>query len=177
MSRRDRMHFGIIRFIHETLYGLFVNPYRRLSLAGVKSAQKVMEVGCGPGFFTIPAGRIVGDAGFVYALDVNLVAVEHVRRKIERHGLKNIQVMCADASKTGLPNENVDVAFLFSVIHAIQNMTEDMREMHRVLKINGILSVQSRWPEKKLLDAVATNGLFCFKEKTGNVFKFSKIEE
>jgi ubiquinone/menaquinone biosynthesis C-methylase UbiE len=63
------MHFGIIRFVHETLYGLFVNPYNRLSTAGLKPGRNVLEVGCGPGFFTIPAAKIVGDEGFVYALD------------------------------------------------------------------------------------------------------------
>jgi ubiquinone/menaquinone biosynthesis C-methylase UbiE len=175
MSLHDRIHFGIIRFVHETLYGLFVNPYGRLSTAGLKPGQKVLEVGCGPGFFTIPAARIVGDVGFVYALDVNPVAVEHVQRKIQRQGLKNIQVMYADASRTSLPAESVDVAFLFAVIHAFPDVGEVMKEMHRVLKTNGALSIQSRWPEKKLLDAITSDNLFHLREKGDGIFKFIKI--
>jgi ubiquinone/menaquinone biosynthesis C-methylase UbiE len=106
------MHFGIIRFVHETLHELFVNPNIKLSTAGLKSGQNVLEVGCGPRFFTIPAAKIVGDGGHVYALDINPLAVEHVRRKIERQHLKN-EVKCPDASETGLLDESVDVAFLF----------------------------------------------------------------
>jgi ubiquinone/menaquinone biosynthesis C-methylase UbiE len=178
MSRYDRMHFRMISFVHETLYSLFVNPYRILNVAGLKAGQKVLEVGCGPGFFTIPAAKIVGEKGSVYALDINPVAVETVRRKIEEKELKNVNVMLADAIETGLPNKSFDVAFLFGVIHSLDDVDAVMREMHRVLKMRGILSVQkSWWSEKKLLDAVTKNSLFFLKEKTDRVFKFDKIHE
>jgi predicted methyltransferase len=70
----DRVHFAIIRIVHENLYGLLVNPYGRLTRAGLKRGQRVIEVGCGPGFFTVPAAKIVGEAGYVYALDINAAA-------------------------------------------------------------------------------------------------------
>ncbi|MCD6469964.1 class I SAM-dependent methyltransferase [Candidatus Bathyarchaeota archaeon] len=175
MSIYDRVHFRIISFVHDTLYSLFVNPYKLLKEAGLKPGQKVLEVGCGPGFFTIPAAKIVGEKGKVYALDVNPVAVETVRRKIKKKGLKNVEVMLADASETGLPNESIDVAFLFGVVHALDDVDAVMWEMHRVLKAKGVLSIQkSWWSEKKLLDTVTKNGLFSFKEKIGRVFKFEK---
>ena len=175
MSIYDRVHFRIISFVHDTLYSLFVNPYELLNAAGLKSGQKVLEVGCGPGFFTIPAAKIVGEKGKVYALDVNPVAVETVRRKIEEKNLENIEVILADASETGLPDESIDTAFLFGVVHALDDVDAVMWEMHRVLKAKGVLSIQkSWWSEKKLLDTVTKNGLFSFKEKIGRVFKFEK---
>ena len=175
MSIYDRVHFRIISFVHDTLYSLFVNPYELLNAAGLKSGQKALEVGCGPGFFTIPAAKIVGEKGKVYALDVNPVAVETVRRKIEEKNLENIEVILADASETGLPDESIDTAFLFGVVHALDDVDAVMWEMHRVLKAKGVLSIQkSWWSEKKLLDAVTKNGLFSFREKTKRVFKFEK---
>lgn len=176
VSRYDRMHFGIIRVVHESLYGLFMNPYSKLTLAGLKRGQQVLEVGCGPGFFTIPAAKIVGETGYVHALDINPVAVEHVRRKIERERLTNVEVKRADASETGLPDESVDVAFLFAVIHSFQNVNKVLIEMQRVLKTKATLSVQSRWPEKKLIETTTANGLFHLKEKVNGVFAFEKRE-
>jgi ubiquinone/menaquinone biosynthesis C-methylase UbiE len=173
-SRYDQMHFAMIRIVHEVLYRLLVNPYGRLTEAGVKRGQRVLEVGCGPGFFTIPAAKIVGEAGYVYAVDINPAAVEHVNRKIMREGLTNVEVKLADASETGLPKESVDVAFLFSVIHSLRNLNEVLSEMHRVLKTVGILSVQSGLPEKKVLETVTSNGLFNFRETTKNVFIFER---
>ena len=175
MSIYDRVHFRMISFVHDTLYSLFVNPYKLLNAAGLKPGREVLEVGCGPGFFTIPAAKIVGEKGKVYALDVNPVAVEAVRRKIKEKDLKNIEVILADASKTGLLDKSIDVAFLFGVVHALDDIDTVMQEMHRVLKIEGVLSVQkSWWSERKLLDAVTKNGLFSFREKAGRVFKFEK---
>jgi len=175
MSIYDRVHFRMISFVHDTLYRFFVNPYKLLNSAGLKPGQKVLEIGCGPGFFTIPAAKIVGEKGSVYALDINPVAIKTVRRKIKEKGLKNVKVILADASETGLPEESVDVAFLFGVIHALDDVDAVMQETHRVLKVKGVLSIQKPWwPEKKLLDAVTKNGLFSFKEKTGGVFKFEK---
>jgi len=178
MSIYDRVHSRMISFVHDTLYGLFVNPYKLLNAAGLKPRQKVLEVGCGPGLFTIPAAKIVGEKGRVYALDVNPLSVETVRRKINEKGLKNIEVILADASETGLPDESVDVAFLFGVIHALDDVDAVMREMHRVLKVRGVLSIQkSWWSEKKLLEVVTKNNLFSFREKTNRVFKFDKSQK
>ena len=175
LSVYNRVHFRMMSFVHDTLYGLFLNPYKLLNAAGLKPGQKVLEVGCGPGFFTIPAAKIVGEKGKVYALDVNPVAVETVQRKIMENNLKNVKIMLADASETGLPDESIDVAFLFGVIHALEDVDAVMREMHRILKVKGILSVQkSWWSEKRLLDAVTKNNLFSFKEKNSRVFKFEK---
>ena len=49
---------------------LFVNPVRLLEKMGVKEGQKIIDIGCGPGFFTIPASKIVGEDGFIFALDI-----------------------------------------------------------------------------------------------------------
>ncbi|HUK49393.1 MAG TPA: hypothetical protein VLV18_00030, partial [Terriglobales bacterium] len=70
ISTYDRMHFNFIRFVHETLYGLFVNPFEKLKAAGLERGEEALEMGPGPGYFTIPAAEIVGDTGFVRAVDV-----------------------------------------------------------------------------------------------------------
>jgi predicted methyltransferase len=65
MSRKNERSFRGICFVHETLYGLFRDPYKALDAAGLEAGQDVLEVGCGPGFFTVPAARIVGKDGSV----------------------------------------------------------------------------------------------------------------
>ena len=70
----------------------------------------------------------------------------------------------------------VDLAFLFGVIHALEDVDAVMREMHRVLKTNGILSVQkSWWSEKHLIDVVTRSKLFSFIERKNRIFKFNKV--
>lgn len=42
MSISDRIHFGMMSFVHERLYGLFRNPYEALEEAGLHSGQAVL---------------------------------------------------------------------------------------------------------------------------------------
>jgi ubiquinone/menaquinone biosynthesis C-methylase UbiE len=102
-SRANMISFKMMSFVHEFLYGLFRDPNKALNAAGLKPGQNVLEVGCGPGFFTIPAARIAGAAGDILSLDVNPVAVDHVRQKIAAAGIMNAKAMVANAARTNLP--------------------------------------------------------------------------
>jgi ubiquinone/menaquinone biosynthesis C-methylase UbiE len=146
-------------FIHETLYGLFRDPNTVLNAAGLEPAQKVLEVGCGPGFFTIPAARIVGDAGSVLALDVNPLAVEHVRQKVETECVSNAKIMLANAAQTDLPDQSFDLAFLFGLARPIGDMGKMWSELHRLLKPGGTLSIEGRLrPPNELFQPVTRQG-------------------
>jgi len=144
VPRTNRLHFKLMSFIHKTLYGLFRNPFKVLNAAGLKSGQRVFEVGCGPGFFTIPAAKIVGETGSIFALDVNPLAVEHVRQKIETEGVTNAQVLLVNAGETTLPDQSFDLAFLFGLARPIGDMDKIWSELYRLLKPEGTLSVEGR---------------------------------
>ncbi len=81
--------FRIISLMHDNpLVPIFRNPYRLLEVAGIKSGQKVLEVGCGPGFFTIPAAKIVGEEGSIYAVDTHPLAIKKVKKRWRERELK-----------------------------------------------------------------------------------------
>jgi ubiquinone/menaquinone biosynthesis C-methylase UbiE len=172
----DRLHLKMISLMHDTLYGIFVDPYRLLKSAGLSAEKTVLEVGCGPGFFTIPAAKIVGDKGHLYTIDINPAAVERVKEKVELAGMTNVDVMLASAEKTGLPDESVDVAFLFGILHSLKDPNSVLREMHRVLRKQRVLSVEkSSWSEKGLLDQFTGGKLFKFIGKDSRIYGFLKV--
>ena len=144
MSRPNETYFRMMSFVHETLYGVFRDPYKVLRTAGLEPGQRVLEVGCGPGFFTIPAAEIVGEKGSVLALDVNPLAVEHVRQKIQETGTRNAHVVLANAGATGLPDQSFDLAFVFGLAHPIGGMDGIWAEIHRLLEPHGTLAVEGR---------------------------------
>jgi ubiquinone/menaquinone biosynthesis C-methylase UbiE len=167
MSVSNKVHFKMMSFVHETLYSLFRDPYRALEAAGLEPGQKVLEVGCGPGFFTMPAGRIVGEEGSVHALDISPLAVERVRQKIEKEGMTNVETILADAAQTGLPDQSFDLVLVFGLAHSIGDMENILTELHRLLKPEGILSVEGRlWP---------SNGLFYLVKRQGRIAQFRKV--
>jgi ubiquinone/menaquinone biosynthesis C-methylase UbiE len=145
MSRTNITSFKMMSFVQETLYGLFRDPYKVLNAAGLEPGQEVLEVGCGPGFFTIPAAEIVGKGGSVIALDVNPLAVEHVQQKIKDAGVTNVRTMLANAAQTDLPDQSFDLIFLFGLARPIGDDMETLWiELHRLLKLEGTLSVEGR---------------------------------
>ncbi len=166
MSLIHTISFSMVSIIHETLYGLFRDPFKALKSAGVESGQKVLEVGCGPGFFTVPAGKMVGEQGSVTALDINPRAVEHVREKIEQAGVTNATAILADAARTGLPSQSFDLVFLFGFRHTTGDMAHIMAEMHRLLKPAGRLVTEGRMP--------VPGSLFMPLDRQGKIFQFEK---
>jgi len=157
----------MMSLVHETLYSLFRDPYVVLNAAGLEPGQKVLEIGCGPGFFTIPAARIVGEKGSVYALDINPLAVETVQQKIEKEGVTNVKTVLADAAQTGLPDQSFDLIFVFGFAHPVGDVESISTELHRLLKPAGILSIEGRpW---------IPSGVFRHLKRQGRISHFRKV--
>ena len=76
-----------------------MNPVKTLQGAGIEPGQTVLEVGCGTGFFTIPAAELIGDQGCLIALDTLLDYTKRVSEKIQAAGLKNVRVVKRDADR------------------------------------------------------------------------------
>jgi demethylmenaquinone methyltransferase/2-methoxy-6-polyprenyl-1,4-benzoquinol methylase len=164
--------FKVMALIHDNpLRCIFENPIKTLKAAGIKPGQQVLEVGCGPGFFTIPVAKLVGDNGYVYAIDLHPLAIKTVEEKLQKTSLNNVKITIADAEKMGLITESIDLVFLFGVIHALP-LDQVLPELYRVLRPGGVLAVQT-FPGHSL-ERVTKGGLFTFVGKEGRVSKFQK---
>jgi ubiquinone/menaquinone biosynthesis C-methylase UbiE len=169
MTIADRVSFRMMSFVHEDMYKAFRDPYKVLKAAGLKPGQEVLEVGCGPGFFTIPAARIVGEEGRVDALDINPLALERVRQKLEQEGVTNVGTILADASQTGLPDESFDLIFVFGLGCVIGGTDRIMAELHRLLRPGGTLSIEGRLRP--------ASGLFQPERGEGRIARFRKARQ
>jgi ubiquinone/menaquinone biosynthesis C-methylase UbiE len=150
----------------------FFGPVNILKGADIHPGQIVLEVGCGTGYFTLPAARLVGEQGCLVAMDVLPDAVELVSRKVQVTNLKNVCVIKGDALGTGLDAESFDTVLLFGVIPApMLPLNRLLPEMHRVLKANGSLAV---WPPIPgwLPKSILQSGLFMFTGKRNGVHNF-----
>jgi ubiquinone/menaquinone biosynthesis C-methylase UbiE len=183
--RRDRsgletanIAYWTIRLMHDNpILPLVRNPYKLLKAAGLEKGYKVLEVGCGPGFFTIPAARIVGDEGHVYAVDIHPRAVERVKKKIEKEALSSITVSCVNASDTGLPDRSIDLSFLFGLRYIAGGLENVISELRRVLKPGGILSFEKTMGLESELIQEFEGGGFIYSGRQGRVFLFTKKGE
>ena len=139
---------------------------------GIKSGYVVIDYGCGPGWFTFPAARIIGREGKVYALDCIPRHVKIVEEKAKREGLSNIETILSDTA-TGLPDKCLDIIWICDTLHEIRQKRALMAELHRVLKSGGILAIYDGIRDR-VLDY--TEGLFSLAEKDNKLFKLVKVE-
>ena len=119
-----------------------MNPVNTLRISGIQPGQTILEVGCGTGFFTIPAANMVGDQGCIIALDASSGFLREVAKKVQNANLENVRIMQKDALNTGLETGSIDKALLFGVIpFPLLPLDELLPEMHRVLKPDATMSV------------------------------------
>jgi ubiquinone/menaquinone biosynthesis C-methylase UbiE len=152
----------------------FFNPIKILQGVDNLDGQAVLEIGCGTGFFTLPAAGLIGDQGFLVAMDILSESVEHVSKKVQTAQLPNVRVVKGDALNTKLDTESFDTVLVFGVIPApMLPLTRLLTEMHRVLKPDGILAV---WPPIPgwLPQAVIQSGLFTGFKKRNGVYNFKR---
>lgn len=115
-----------------------------LRIIGVKKDDVVIDFGCGPGNFCIPAARLVGAEGMVYAVDKNSRILKKTRRKANTLGLQNLRAAGSLAELMPLPQgRQCNVALLYDMLHFLDapERRELYAALHDILAENGILSV------------------------------------
>ena len=119
---------------------------------GIRKNQIVLDFGCGVGHYTIPAARIVGSTGFVYAVDKERQAVNQLKQKAKANNFKNVRVAKVSGQvELDFESESIDVVLLYDVLHYLgKNGRKKLyQKAFCVLKRDGLLSV---YPKHTLED-------------------------
>lgn len=111
-----------------------------LKAIGVEKGQIVLDFGCGEGHYSIPAAKVVGERGRIYALDKDKQALNQLIKLIKNINIKNIEVMKKE-SKTSLEDNFVDFILCYDVVHYVKNRKIIYHEFYRVLRPKGIFSL------------------------------------
>ena len=104
-----------------------------------------LDLGCGRGEYAIAAASIIGDEGFVYAVDLWEEGIASLREKVAAKGIKNLTAMVADVGKMITMEDNsVDMCFMATVFHDLVLAGEAegaLEEIFRVMKRDGLLAI------------------------------------
>ena len=156
-----------------------MDPIETLQGADIQAGQTILEVGCGTGFFTIPAARLVGDEGSIVAMDVSSGFIEEVSKRVQDAELQNVRIVKKDALETGLDTASMDKVLLFGVIpFPLLPLDQLLPEMHRVLKPEGILAVWL-WPpvvHSWVPPSIVKSGLFTYLNRPNDVYNYKRSE-
>jgi ubiquinone/menaquinone biosynthesis C-methylase UbiE len=119
-----------------SLRGLVNHPGRILK-GLVDEGDTAVDLGCGPGFFTLPLARMVGETGHVVAVDIQEGMLAKLRtRAVEADLASRIQLHHVGADSLGVTGP-ADFALAFWMVHEVPNEVRFMREIHGFLRPEG----------------------------------------
>lgn len=143
---------------------------------GIKTGFNVLDFGCGPGSYIIPLVKLVGESGKIYALDIHPLAIQKVKYIASKKRLTNVETILSDC-QTGLPDNSLDAVLLYDAFHHLSDPDVVLKELHRILKPDGILSFgDHHMKEEEIVAGAINDRLFRLLRKGQRTYTFLKKE-
>jgi ubiquinone/menaquinone biosynthesis C-methylase UbiE len=117
----------------------WLQPPRKMLEPYIQDGMTVLDLGCGPGFFTIEIARMVGPSGRVIAADLQEGMLQKIKNKITGTELeKRIKLHKSEETGIGV-TEKVDFILAFYMIHEVPDQEGLFKQITSLLKPNGRL--------------------------------------
>ncbi|RQW81466.1 MAG: class I SAM-dependent methyltransferase [Methanothrix sp.] len=116
----------------------------------IEKGQTVLDLGCGPGMFSLAMAEMVGEKGTVISVDIQDEMLQILRQKSERAGLRSRVILHkAQPEKIGI-SEKVDFALAFYMVHEVPDKAGFLREVAAAIKPQGsVLIVEPKFHVSK----------------------------
>jgi ubiquinone/menaquinone biosynthesis C-methylase UbiE len=143
--------YGLSSACPASVAWLVDNPFRRrymepvLGWAGIQPGETVLELGPGPGVFTVPAAQRLGPGGQLVAVDIQPKMIAQTAMRVRSAQLQNVASCVGSAHDLPLAPESIDRALLVSVLPEIPQPSRALAELHHVLRQDGILSITAEF--------------------------------
>ena len=116
---------------------------------GLMGGFTFVDLGCGDGFFAMPAARLVGKRGRVYAVDADRKAVARLKKKCAMEGLGNLTAIAGRAEEIIFCQACADVVFFGIVFHDFNNPAAVLENARIMLKAAGRL-IDLDWKKQSM---------------------------
>jgi ubiquinone/menaquinone biosynthesis C-methylase UbiE len=180
-KNRENQHLSKLA-LYNPLRKLFINPktFNRF----VSKKDRVADLGCGSGYFTIELAKAVGPDGVIYAVDPVENAIKVLNSQIEQHNLKNVEVHVTSAADIGFIQSNsIDFVLAWELLCCVSPPYQKnvIDEIKRIMKpeAKAYLSVdryfgsyvnKREWGAiLKDFDVITKNNLFLLKDRSALV--------
>ncbi len=124
-------------------------PVKTLRALGLKRGMGFLDIGCGPGYFAIPACRIVGKHGRVFACDVSPVMITELRAGAKERGYANLTAKRNQGSRIPFPDACADFVLIAFVLHGLADIQALLAESSRAMKKGAAITLID-WHKKPM---------------------------
>ncbi len=125
-----------------------IDPQTIFGLLPMRVYQHIADIGCGPGYFSIPLAKYAFD-GKIYAVDVQQEMLDAVGETTKEVRLSNVELLLSTESKIPIDDNTLDGAILVNVLHEVSRPTDLLKETHRSLNRGGWAAIID-WRKEKM---------------------------
>jgi len=124
---------------------LFQEP-RKMLAPYVKEGMRVLDVGCGMGFFSIGMARLIGDNGRVFSVDLQSKMLETTAKRARRAGVdQRIELHQCTPDNLGI-DKKVDFILTFYMVHEVNDQSIFFKQLQTCLRPGGkILTAEPKF--------------------------------
>jgi ubiquinone/menaquinone biosynthesis C-methylase UbiE len=128
----------------------FLQNPKKILKPYIRKGMTVLDLGCGPGFFTVEIAKMLVDSGKVIAADLQEGMLEKLIHKIKGTELEQkIEIHKCEDNKIGIA-EKVDFILAFYMIHEVPDQDRLFEELRSILNANGrILIIEPKFHVSK----------------------------
>jgi ubiquinone/menaquinone biosynthesis C-methylase UbiE len=111
-----------------------------LAPIGASPTDRILELGCGPGFFSPHLAKAVPD-GHLELCDLQAEMIDLAAHRLTERGVHNFATKTADARTLPYPDDGFDAAVLVTVLGEVPDTLECLIELARVVRSGGRLLI------------------------------------
>jgi ubiquinone/menaquinone biosynthesis C-methylase UbiE/ketosteroid isomerase-like protein len=123
-------------------------PVKIIDAIGAAPGMAIGEVGAGTGRMTMWLAERVGPSGKVYANDIDEERLDDLKKRCERDGFDNVEIVVGETEDPKLPAGALDIVFMINVYHHLDNPVPLIRNILPSLKPDGVLAIVECDPDK-----------------------------
>jgi ubiquinone/menaquinone biosynthesis C-methylase UbiE len=146
----------------------------------VKPGMTVCDMGCGNGYHTLPLAKAVGEAGKVYAVDIQPEMLRMLDEKTQQEKVTNITPILGAEADPKLPDGSCDLILMVDVYHEFSQPGVMLQAMKKALKPGGqlvLVEFRSEDPEVPIKPEHKMSKAQIEKELTANGYELSRSYE
>jgi ubiquinone/menaquinone biosynthesis C-methylase UbiE len=113
----------------------------------LRPTDVVADIGAGSGIFEAALAKAVPQ-GKVYAVDIEQGLLDNIQRRTKEFSITNVQTVLGQFTDPKLPARDVDIAFIYDVLHHIQDRPAYLKSLVGYLEPSGRVAVIEFVPEK-----------------------------
>jgi len=156
---------------------LILSPRRLIDRMNLRKNATVLELGPGPGYFSLPVARYLS-AGKLYLADIQPEMLAKAQRRLSKNGITNAEYCLLNGQNLPFADTFFDAAFMVTVLGEVENQAEYLAELARILKPGALLSVSEQFGDPDMIGRSALLELlrpygFTVRDEHGNKLHYT----